>query len=239
MRTRQFGLLAIVLLALSACSCGGIGMAGLTQRTVVPYYPPDTAPSALDLKLQVLVAGNVLQAPSPSVTIMVKFSAPGHAIAFRDGETLACDGAEPVTLENSLINLTYPNAAAVADKPFACSYTSKAHTSTFQVLLLPTPQILSPTQGATVRRQPALLVTYQNTSDNAAIQAFSRLSASPNMPVGAAASGSIAIDTTNLNAGPGEIYLQESPIVPVLATGDFHTFTVEAHGVAEAQVIWV
>lgn len=236
MRARWFVFLAIVLLAF--CACGGVPI-GFVHGTPVPYYVQDTSPSALDLTLVVFMQGTEPFTPSPTTSIEVNFSVPGHLIAFHGGETLACAGAAPMILGGKHITLNYPTAA-VAGKPLACTYTSKGHTAQFQVLLSPAPQLLSPTQGANVPRQSALLVIYRDTSGNAEIDAFSGADIPPvDTSAKITTPGSMTINTTNFTAGPGQIEIQETPAVRVLSTGGFHSLTVQPNAFAEVQVTWV
>ncbi len=236
MRARWFAFLAIVLVA--SCACSGVPI-GFAHHAPTPYYVQDTSPSALDLTLVVFMQGTEPFTPSPTTSIEVYFSVPGHLIAFHGGETLACNGAAPMTLGNKYVTLKYPTAA-VAGKPFACVYTSRGHTAQIQALLPPAPQLLSPTQGATVLRQAALLVTYRDISGKAEIDAFSGANIPPeDTSVKITTPGSMTIDTTNFTAGPGRIEIDETPAVRVLSTGGFHSFIVQPNAFAEAQVTWV
>lgn len=233
MRARWFVFLAIVLLVFCACS------GGFVHGTPGPYYVQDTSPAALDLTLVVFMQGTEPFTPSPTTSIEVNFSVPGRLIAFHGGETFACDGAAPMILGDKYIILKYPTAA-VAGKPLACAYTSKGHAAQFQVLLPPAPQLLSPTQGANVPRQTALLVTYRDTSGNAEIDAFSGANIPPvDTSVKIISPGSMTIDTTNFTAGPGRIEIQETPAARVLSTGGFHSLIVQPNAFAVVQVTWV
>lgn len=88
-RTLAPFIVASLVLVIMACTVGG---------TFTPYYLPDTAPSALDVAVQMYVGGNT---PSGYSTVVdVSFSVPGHVVSFREGETLACNGAAPVLLSS-------------------------------------------------------------------------------------------------------------------------------------------
>ena len=165
-RSRRSSSRRSVLVVMAACTLGG---------TFTPYYLPDTAPSALDVAVQMYVGGNT---PSIYSTVVdVTFSVPGHVVSFREGETLACNGAAPVLLSsqpNGAVNQV-PHGDLGGGDTLVCTYTSKGRSTTFTVAIPHPPEILTPAEGDLLPREHALPVTYQGVTGNATLDAHDDL----------------------------------------------------------------
>lgn len=230
--------LILVVLALSACALGPVAFVRVTPA---PYYLPDTAASALNVTLNISVGGNSLSSVGAHVSVL--FSVPGHLVAFRDGETLSCDGAAPVVLSSMRYGAEdeFSPTGVGASHPFSCTYTSKGRSASFAVVIPVAPEIITPTEGATLPREQALPVTYQAITGSAELDAFSGGSAnvSPtDTSVKITDPIQMTIDTSAFVPGPGQIEIIETPVVPVIAAGSFHSFTADCGVTAVIHVTW-
>lgn len=228
-----FETLILVVLVFSVCmACGRVTL-------TPPYYPPDTAASALDVTVSISVGGNALA--SVGTRVSVSFSVPGHLVAFRDGETLSCDGAAPVALSSIRYGGEdqFSPTDVGASHPFTCTYTSKGRSASFAVVIPVAPEIITPTDGATLPRELALPVTYQSVNGNAELDAFSGANIPPtDTSVKITDPNQMTIDTSAFVPGPGRIEIIEAPAVRVIAPGSFHSFSAGCGATARIYVTW-
>lgn len=232
--------LVLVVLAFSACAA----LPGAFRRvTPAPYYLPDTAASALDVMVSISVGGNSLSSiGSVGARVSMLFSVPGHLVGFRDGETLSCDGAAPLVLSSMRYgaDVEFSPPGVGVSHPFSCTYTSKGRAASFTVVIPIPPEIVTPTEGATLPFAHALPVTYQSITGSAELDAFSGADIPPtDATVKITDPHHMSIDTSAFVAGPGEIEIQDLPPVRVIAAGGFHSFTAQCSGTAIIHVMWV
>jgi hypothetical protein len=213
-----------------------------SRGTPPPYYLPDTAPSALDVEAHVTVSRNTL--PSYSTNVSVTFAVPGQVVSFREGETLACDGAAPVTLSSlpyeADVQLSPPGDGA-ASQPFTCIYTSKGRSASFTIAIPVPPEILTPAAGALLPREHALPVTYQAMSDNVALGArddASHYAMARSTDPGQLIPGHLTVDTSTFAPGTGVLELTLPPTACETAAGSFHAFTAWCNASASINVTW-
>jgi hypothetical protein len=233
---RTLAPLILVVLAFSACALAPVAFGRVTPA---PYYLPDTSASALDVTLSITVGGNSLSSVGARVSVL--FSVPGHLVAFRDGETLSCDGAAPEVLSSIRYGAEdeFSPPGVGTDHPFSCSYTSKGRCANFAVVIPVAPEIITPTEGATLPREQALPVTYQSITGSAELEAFSGANIPPtDTSVKITDPNQTALNTSAFVAGPGQIEITETPAVRVIATGGFHSFTADCGATALIHVTW-
>lgn len=233
----NFATLVLVVLAFSACAATPIAYGRVVTPT--PYYLPDTAASALDVTVSISIGGNALSFVGARVS--VSFSVPGHLVAFRDGETLSCDGAAPVVLSSMRYGAEdrFSPTGVGANHPFSCTYTSKGRSASFAVVIPVAPEIITPTEGATLLREQALPVTYQSINGSAELDAFSGADIPPtDTSVKITDPNQMTLDTSAFVAGPGQIEIIETPAVRVLAAGSFHSFTAGCGATSLIHVTW-
>lgn len=242
-RTLVLSVLASLILAVLVFSACGLTPVPFSRITPAPYYLPDTAASALDVSVSISVGGNSLS--SVGTHVRVFFSVPGHLVAFRDGETLSCDGAAPVALSGMKYETKdqFSTPDVGTDHPFSCTYTTKGRSSNFAVVIPAAPEIITPTEGATLPRAQDQLVTYQSVTGRAELAAFSYAPPGANIPdVDTSAKitdpGYMILDTSAFDPGPGHIDITETPAVRVVAAGGFHSFTADCGATAIVHVTW-
>src|SRR5215469_6298349 len=86
-----------------------------------PVTLADTSPAKLDVMIDVSIGGYTASLPR-TTDIAIQFTSQGRLVSFQDGETLACNGAEPVPL-TAAFDRSYPTSS-VAGKLFTCIYRS-------------------------------------------------------------------------------------------------------------------
>lgn len=228
--------LILVVLAFSACAPT---RAAFSRVTPTPYYLPDTAASALDVTVSISVGGDSLS--SVGARVSVSFSVTGHLVAFRDGETLSCDGAAAVVLSSMRYGAEdqFSPTGVGTGHPFSCTYTSKGRSASFAVVIPVAPEIIAPTEGATLPREQALPVTYQSVNGSAELDAFSGADIPPtDTSVKITDPNQMTVDTSAFVPGPGQIEIIETPVVRVIAAGSFHSFTADCGATALIHVTW-
>lgn len=230
-------LLILVVLTFSACAPMPVAFGRVTTPT--PYYLPDTAASALDVTVSITVGSNSLSFVGARVS--VSFSVSGHLVAFRDGETLSCGGATPVVLSSMRYGAVgrFSPPGIGTSHPFSCTYTSKGRSASFAVVIPVAPEIITPTEGATLLREQALPVTYQSINGSAELDAFSGADIPPtDTSVKITDPNQMTLDTSAFVPGPGQIEIIETPAVRVIAAGSFHSFTAGSGDTALIHVTW-
>jgi hypothetical protein len=192
----------------------------------------DTAPARLEVVIEITEGGYDATAAS-TTDIAIQFISHGRLVAFRNDETIACNRSPAIPIGTGFDG-RYATTDIVGTH-FTCIYTSGQNQATIQFLVPLAPTILSPTQGAMVKRSSATPIHFQGGSPDATIAAF----ATQNKAIAQiVASGMASVDTSRFTAGPGSITLTQFLTSAQAAAPAFATFHVTCTAIAHQDVVW-
>jgi hypothetical protein len=197
-----------------------------------PIILADTPPSALDVAVGINIGGYTASTRD-TTEIAIHFLSQGRLVTFQQGETLACNGAAPSRLTTGF-DLSYPSAA-IADKVFACTYSSGKRSATVQFRIPSAPAILIPTAGTTVPRSTATPIHFQAKGN---IEGIVALGARDKEIARITAPGVATVDTSHFSSGAGQISLTQFPLVTDVAASTFASFQASCSAMTSVDIIW-
>jgi hypothetical protein len=165
--------------------------------------------------------------------IAIQFTSQGRLVSFQDGETLGCNGAEPVRLTIGF-DRSYPTSSAKG-KLFTCTYRSGQQSARLQFRVPPAPTILTPTDGATIKRSGATSVHFQA---EGTIEGIVALGNQTKAVAEIIAPGIASVDTSHFAPGPGHIILTQFPLVADASGAAFASFRANCTAMTSVDIVW-
>jgi hypothetical protein len=165
-------------------------------------------------------------ATAASTEIAAQFFSRGCQVNFRQGATIACNGATAVTLTTG-----FGQTTDVAGRPFSCVRTSGQQTVTIAFRLPP-----APAAGGNVTRSANTLIQLRAGDHIAGISALG----TRDKALARIASAPLAsVDTSHFGSGPGCIALTRLPTVTDVAGSAFASAKAMWTAFAVIAVTWV
>jgi len=216
------------------------GCTGITQHgqgvsdhgVPAPITLADTSPAHLSVEIGVNIGGYA--AATRAITeIAIQFTSNGRLVQFTKGETLSCNGASPIHLTTEYDQqVATPN---VAHALYTCVYTSGHSSGVIQFRVPGAPQLLSPTEGASIVRGSATPVRFQA---QGALEGIVALGTQSKAIAHITAPGVAAVDTSHFAAGAGSIALTQFPAVADAAATAFASLHANCTAIAQIDVTW-